>query len=81
MLNTHLQEGLLEHTNTLTHISTRQTPGGFNTCLEDATVVRASVWSEFVQEINITETLKTVGSIEIKWKNFADLFGFMADLE
>lgn len=44
-------------------------------------MVKASVWSEFVQEINITDTLKTVGSIEIKWKNFADLFGFMADLE
>lgn len=44
-------------------------------------MVKASVWSEFVQEINITDTLKTVGPIEIKWKNFADLFGFMVDLE
>lgn len=44
MLNTHMQEGPLAHTNTHP-ISIRQTPGELDTCLEDAVEVRENVWS------------------------------------
>lgn len=45
MPNTHMQEGLLASANTRTHIFTGPTPGGFDTCSEDAAEVRANVWS------------------------------------
>jgi len=58
MLNTHVQEGKLAHMKT--HISTRQTPGGFDTCSEDAAEVSVNVWREFVQVRNITCKLQNI---------------------
>lgn len=46
MPNTHMQgRPTREHKHRDTHFFTRPTPGGFDTCSEDAAEVRANVWS------------------------------------